>query len=42
KVGAHYCAVIGEDELADGTIWIKDLEEKSERVVAIESLKTLR
>ena len=30
KAGARYCAVIGEDELAAGKIWIKDLEAKTE------------
>ncbi|MGM0534349.1 MAG: histidine--tRNA ligase [Campylobacterota bacterium] len=31
KAGAQYCAVIGEDELAAGEIWVKDLVNKSER-----------
>jgi len=30
KVEARYCAVIGEDELKDGTIWVKDLVKKEE------------
>ncbi len=30
KAGARYCAVIGEDELANNTIWIKDLQNKTE------------
>jgi len=30
KVNARYCAVIGEDEMKNGTIWIKDLVEKNE------------
>ena len=30
KVNARYCAVIGEDEMQNGTIWIKDLVEKNE------------
>jgi histidyl-tRNA synthetase len=29
---------IGGDELANGTIWIKNLENKEERVVSIDSL----
>ena len=33
KVNARYCAVIGEDEMKDGTIWIKDLVEKSETTI---------
>ncbi len=31
KINAKYCAVIGEEELKNGVIWIKDLEEKSEK-----------
>ena len=31
KLNARFCAVIGEDELKNGVIWIKDLEEKSEK-----------
>jgi histidyl-tRNA synthetase len=30
KVNARYCAVIGEDEMKNGTIWVKDLVEKKE------------
>ena len=33
KVNARYCAVIGEDEFNNGTIWIKDLVEKKETVI---------
>ncbi len=33
KVNARYCAVIGEDEMQNGTIWIKDLVEKSETTI---------
>jgi histidyl-tRNA synthetase len=33
KAGARYCAVIGEDELQNNTIWIKDLVEKSEHII---------
>jgi len=29
KINARYCAVIGENELSQGAIWIKDLETKS-------------
>jgi histidyl-tRNA synthetase len=35
KVNARYCAVIGENELNDKTIWIKDLENKSEQIIPI-------
>ncbi len=38
RVQARYCAVIGEDELKAGTVWVKDLEEKSESVRSIDSL----
>ena len=34
KVNARYCAVIGEDEFKEKTIWVKDLVEKKEMVVA--------
>ncbi len=34
KVNARYCAVIGEDEMQNGTIWIKDLVEKSETTIS--------
>ncbi|HHB94536.1 MAG TPA: histidine--tRNA ligase [Campylobacterales bacterium] len=34
KVGARYCAVIGEDEFMDKKIWVKDLVEKKERVIS--------
>jgi len=33
KLNAHYCAVIGEDELKQGKIWLKDLENKVESLV---------
>ncbi len=43
RVGAKYCCVIGEDELQNGTIWIKDLVNKEESVVEIEQfLKQLQ
>ena len=38
RVNARYCAVIGEDEFKDRTIWVKDLVEKKEVVVAWEEL----
>ena len=34
KANARYCAVIGEDEAKNSTIWVKDLLEKSETTVA--------
>ena len=33
KINARYCAVIGEDERKNGTVWVKDLEEKTEKVI---------
>jgi histidyl-tRNA synthetase len=38
RVNARYCAIIGEDELKAGTIWVKDLVEKEESVISIDSL----
>jgi len=36
KINAKFCCVIGEDELNNGTIWVKDLEEKTEAILKIE------
>jgi histidyl-tRNA synthetase len=33
KVGARYCVLVGEDELQNGTVWVKDLESKEESAV---------
>jgi len=38
KAHARYAAVIGEDELAAGTVWLKDLEEKEEKTLRAEEL----
>ena len=38
RVNARYCAVIGEDELKSNTIWVKDLVEKNEETISIDSL----
>jgi len=35
KVNARYCALIGEDELKNSTIWVKDLETKEEKTVLL-------
>ncbi|CAA6822349.1 MAG: Histidyl-tRNA synthetase (EC [uncultured Sulfurovum sp.] len=35
KVGARYVVLIGEDELANGTVWVKDVESKEEKTVLI-------
>jgi histidyl-tRNA synthetase len=36
KVNARYAVLIGEDELANETVWVKDLESKEERSVKLE------
>ncbi len=36
RVGAKLCAIVGEDEMKAGQIWVKDLESKEERRVAID------
>jgi len=33
KVNARFCAIIGENERNDGTIWVKDLENKEEKTI---------
>lgn len=38
RVQARYCVIIGENERADGNVWVKDLEAKTEAVMAAESL----
>ena len=35
KVNARFCVVIGSDELKNGTLWIKDLENKTEKTILI-------
>ena len=36
KVNARYAVLIGEDELANGTVWVKDLESKEEKTLTID------
>ena len=36
KAGARYALLIGEDELKNGTVWIKDLESKEEKTIPAE------
>jgi histidyl-tRNA synthetase len=36
KANARYCAILGENEMANGTIWIKDLENKTESEISQE------
>jgi len=38
KSNAKYAVLIGEDELKNETVWIKDLESKEDRVIAINEL----
>ncbi len=33
KINARYCCVIGENERNNGTVWVKDLEEKTEKII---------
>ncbi len=35
KANARFCAIIGEDELQSGEIWIKDLQEKTDKREAL-------
>ena len=37
KAKARYCVLVGEDELKNGTVWIKDLETKEEKTVEVEA-----
>ena len=36
RIGAKRCAIIGEEELKKGEIWVKDLETKEEQRVAVD------
>ena len=37
KANARYCVLLGEDELKNGTVWVKDLETKEEKTVEVEA-----
>ncbi len=39
KKGMRYCAVIGENELAQKSIWIKDLVEKKEKFISLKEFE---
>jgi len=41
RINARYCAVIGENELTQNSIWIKDLVEKTESVIPLNELLSL-
>ena len=36
KANARYCAILGENELNNATVWVKDLENKSESEISQE------
>ncbi|SHO80829.1 Histidyl-tRNA synthetase [hydrothermal vent metagenome] len=38
KINAKYCIIIGEDELKDNKIWIKNLESKSQDIISLDKL----
>ncbi len=38
RVNARYCAVIGENELKNNSIWIKDLVQKDEQTIMLDAL----
>ncbi|HFS82470.1 MAG TPA: histidine--tRNA ligase [Epsilonproteobacteria bacterium] len=38
KMNAHYAILIGEDELNNGSVWLKDVASKEEKVVSLETL----
>lgn len=38
KMGARYCVLLGEDEIKNNTIWIKDLVTKEEKTIPQEEL----
>lgn len=40
RINARYCAVIGENERQDGTIWVKDLVEKQESILPLTHFTT--
>lgn len=37
KANARYAVLIGEDELKNGTVWVKDLESKEENTINLEA-----
>ncbi|MCB4781821.1 MAG: ATP phosphoribosyltransferase regulatory subunit, partial [Sulfurovum sp.] len=38
KSNARFTVLIGEDELRNGTVWVKDMESKEEKIVPFEAL----
>lgn len=41
KANAKICAIVGEDEIKNGTIWIKNLESKEENTIKFEELEKI-
>jgi len=39
KINAKYCIVIGEDELENNKIWVKNLDNKEQQVIFLEEMK---
>ncbi len=39
KANAKYTILIGEDELKDGTVWLKDMESGEEKVVPVDAIR---
>ena len=39
RIGAKRCAIIGEEELKKGEIWVKDLETKEEKHLAVDAFE---
>jgi histidyl-tRNA synthetase len=37
KANAKYAILIGEDELKNGTLWIKDIDTKEEKTINMDS-----
>ncbi|MDA3909100.1 MAG: histidine--tRNA ligase [Sulfurimonas sp.] len=35
KINAKFCCVVGSNELNDGTIWVKNLEDKTEEMITL-------
>jgi len=35
KVNVNFCAIVGSDEIKDGTIWVKNLKTKTEKIIKL-------
>jgi histidyl-tRNA synthetase len=38
KANARYCVLLGEDEMKNSTVWLKDMETKEEKTISFEEL----